>query len=116
MTKRDAAKLDVFLHKSLRRLMKIYWPMKISNEEIRKWANNSIIRGQIFHWRWKFIGYVLTMDPTKHPKTALTWAPEERRSRGRPNLEETWRRTAEKERTALGFGSWSETTMLLVTV
>ena len=34
MTKRDAAKLDVFLHKSLRRIMKIYWPMKTSNEEI----------------------------------------------------------------------------------
>ena len=28
MTKRDATKLDVFLHKSLRRLMKMYWPIK----------------------------------------------------------------------------------------
>ena len=28
MTKRDATKLDVFLHKSLRRIMKICWPMK----------------------------------------------------------------------------------------
>ena len=46
------------------------------------------------------------MDPSKHPKTALTWAPEGRRSRGRPK--ETWRRTAEKERTALGFSSWRE--------
>jgi len=35
MTKLDATKLDVFLHKSLRRIMKIYWPMKTSNEEIR---------------------------------------------------------------------------------
>ena len=42
-------------------------------------------------------------------KTALTWAPEGRRSRGRPK--ETWRRTAEKERTALGFSSWSEATV-----
>ena len=39
MTKRDGTKLDIFLHKSLGRLMKIYWPMKISNEEIRKQAN-----------------------------------------------------------------------------
>jgi len=46
------------------------------------------------------------MDPSKHPKTALTWAPEGRRRRGRPK--ETWRRTAERERAALGFGSWSE--------
>ena len=48
------------------------------------------------------------MDPTKHPKTALMWTPEGR-SRGR--LKETWWRTAEKERTALGFGSWSEATV-----
>jgi len=34
MTKQDVNKLDVFLHKSLRRIMKIYWPMKTSNEEI----------------------------------------------------------------------------------
>jgi len=109
MAKRDASKLNVFLHKSLRRLMKIYWPVKISNEEIRKRANSSTISEQIFRRRWKFIGHVLRMDPNKHPKTALTWAPEGRRSRGRPK--ETWRRTAEKERTALGFGSWSEATV-----
>ena len=46
------------------------------------------------------------MDQSKHPKKALTWAPEGRRSRGRPK--ETWRRTAERERAALGFGTWSE--------
>ena len=34
MTKRDEAKLDTFLHKCLRRLLKIYWPMKVSNEEV----------------------------------------------------------------------------------
>ena len=98
MTKRDATKLDVFLHKSLRRLMRIYWPMKISNEEVRNRANISTISEQIFRRCWKFIGHVLRMDPNKHPKTALTWAPEGSRSRGRQK--ETWRRTAERERTA----------------
>ena len=34
MTKRNEAKLDTFLHKCLRRLLKIYWPMKVSNEEV----------------------------------------------------------------------------------
>ena len=106
MTKQDANKLDVFLHKSLRRIMKIYWPMKTSNEEIRNRANISTISEQIFRRRWEFVGHILRMDPSKHPKMALTWAPEGRRSRGRPK--ETWRRTAEKERTALGFSSWNE--------
>ena len=35
MTKNDVTKLGAFLHKNLRRLMKIYWPMKVPNEEIR---------------------------------------------------------------------------------
>ena len=77
MTKRDATKLDVCLHKRLRRLMKTYWAMKVSNEEMPNRANISTISGQIFRRRWKFIGYILRMDPNKHTKTALTWAPEE---------------------------------------
>ena len=98
MTKNDATKLDVFLHKNLRRPMKIYWPMKVSNEEIRNRANISTISEQIFRRRWRFIGHVLRIDANQHPKSALTWAPEGKRSRGRPR--ETCRRTAEKERTA----------------
>ena len=31
MTKTDEQKLDAFLHKSLRRLFKIYWPMRVTN-------------------------------------------------------------------------------------
>ena len=89
--------------------MKICWPMKTSNEEIRNRANISTISEEILRRRWKFIGHLLRMDPSKHPKTALTWNPEGRRSHGRPK--ETWRRTAEKERTALGFSSWSEATV-----
>ena len=83
-TKRDAAKLNVFLHKSLRRIMKIYWPMKTSNEEIRNRANISTISEQVFRRRWKFIGHILRMDPSNHPKTTLTWAREGKRSCGRP--------------------------------
>ena len=80
MNKRDATKLDV--SQSLRRLMKIYLPMRISNKEIRKRANISTISEQIFRQRWKFIGHVLRIEPNKHPKTILTWVPEGRRSRG----------------------------------
>lgn len=106
MTKSNETKLDVFLHKSLRRLMKIYWPMKVSNKEIHNRANISPISEQIFRRRWKFIGHILRMDANQHPKTALSWAPEGRRRPGRPR--ETWRRTVEKERGTLEFKSWSE--------
>jgi len=33
MTKVDEKKLDTFLHKSLRRILKIYWQMRISGHD-----------------------------------------------------------------------------------
>lgn len=92
--------------------MRTFRNCDVKRFETQTWANISTISTiseQIFRRRLKFIGHVLRMDPNKHPKTALTWAPEGRRSRGRPK--ETWRRTTEKERTALGFISWSEATV-----
>ncbi len=36
MTKGDEERLDTFLHKALRRRLKIQSPMRIANEEIRR--------------------------------------------------------------------------------
>ena len=52
------------------------------------------------HW----IGHILRKSPNDISRTALTWAPEGKRKRGRPR--ETWRRTVEKERNQLGWQSW----------
>jgi hypothetical protein len=38
MTKGDEKLLDTFQHKCLRKILRIYWPMKTSNEEVRKAA------------------------------------------------------------------------------
>ena len=91
MTKRDEAKLDTFLHKCLRRILRIYWPMRVSNEEVRRRARTCTISA-----RWRWIGHVLRMDRHQNPRIALTWAPGGKRSRGRPK--ETWRRTVEGQR------------------
>ena len=40
------------------------------------------------------------------PRTAITWAPEGKKKRGR--LKETWRRTVERERCEMGFETWRE--------
>ena len=69
--------------------------MRLSNKEIGNQANISTISEQIYRWRWNFIGHILRMDPNKHPKTALKWAPEGKRSHGRPK--ETWSRIARKK-------------------
>ena len=93
-------------NKCLRRLLKIYWPIPVSNEEVRRRANTETISELVRKRRWTWIGHVLRMDNSCLPRIALTWAPEGKRKRGRPK--ETWRRTVEKERMALGFNSWVE--------
>ena len=49
---------------------------------------------------------VLRMEPDSIPRTAITWAPEGKRKRGRPR--ETWRRTVEREKREMGFETWRE--------
>ena len=39
MTKGDEDKLDTIQHKCLWRLLKVYWPMRVSNEEVCRRAN-----------------------------------------------------------------------------
>ena len=104
MNKGDAQRLDVFYHRCLRRILKIRWPMRMSNQEVRRRANiASTISQQIRRRRWRMIGHVLR-SKDEHTKIALSWTPQGKRSRGRPR--ETWRRTAERERKEYGFTSW----------
>ena len=105
MTKADEKRLDTFLHKCLRRIFKVHWPMRVPNDEIRRRAGIEKISTQVRRRRWKWIGHVLRMAPNRNPHVALSWAPSGKRSRGRPR--ETWRRTVVKERAELGLTSWA---------
>ena len=64
MTKRDEAKLDTFLHKCLRRLLKIYWPMEVSNEEVRRRGGTCTISEQIRRRRWRCVAYEQPTEST----------------------------------------------------
>ena len=64
MTKEDEFKLNVFQHKCLRKILKVYWPMRISNEEIREWSVTRTIDEQV-RTRWKWLGHVLRMPSDK---------------------------------------------------
>ena len=84
MIKNDEAKLNVFLHKCIRRIVKIYWPMKVTNEEIRFKTNMEEITQQIKRRCWRLIGHVLRKRLNENTRIALTWTPERKRKRGRP--------------------------------
>ena len=59
MIKSDQDRLDTFLHKCLRRILRVYWPVKVTNEEIRERASINCISEQVRRRRWKWLGYVL---------------------------------------------------------
>ena len=87
------------------RMFKIYWPMRVTNEEIRARAGLQTISKQVARRRWTWLGHVLRMDHCSHLRIALTWVPEGKRKRGRPR--ETWRRTIEREMKENGLGTWA---------
>jgi len=95
-----------FQHKCLRKILKVYWPMKVSNEEISERSGTRTIGEQVRARRWKWLRHVLRMSSDQNPKIALTWAPKGKRRRGRPR--KTWRRTINKEREHLGFKTWRD--------
>ena len=83
MTAADEHKLDVFVHTCLRRVLRIYWPTRMSNEEVRRIAGVQMVTTQIRTRRWKYIGHILRMDSEDNQRVALRWTPATRRRKRR---------------------------------
>jgi len=97
MNKCDENKIDVFQSRCLRRILKIRCQERITNKEVLKMADIENLCEVVGRRRWKSIGHIMGKELHKDCRTALTWAPEGRRKRGRP-ARTTWRRTAKRER------------------
>ena len=104
MTDKDERSLDTFVHKCLRRILKIYWPMRVTNDEVRRIANIEKISILIRKRRWRNLGHIMRRDINSHQRIALRWTPEGKRNRGRPK--ETYRRTVEREMKLVNLTSW----------
>ena len=109
MNKCDENKIDVFQSRCLRRIFKIRWQERIINKEVLKMAEIEKLSEDVRRRRWKFIGHIMREEPNNDCRTALTWATEGQRKRGRPRT--TWRRTVERERAKAGWKNWSEVQM-----
>lgn len=75
--------LDTLQYNCLRKIFKIFWPEKISNE-VEPISHQT----KIHRWKW--------INTNAHPRTACTWTTEGKRKRERSK--ETWRRTVERKR------------------
>ena len=76
--------------------------MHVPNEEVRRRANTETTSELVRKRRWTWIGHALRMDNSCFPRVALTWAPEGKRKRGRPN-EQVEKDCGERENSGNGF-------------
>ena len=107
LTAKLAHKLETFQNRCLRKILGVFWPNTITNEELHRETDATSLATQIKKRRWRWLGHVCRMSPGAMPKTALRWTADGKRRRGRPK--ETWRRTVEKEKKECGL-TWNTIT------
>ena len=101
--------LQVLVNRSIRRIMKIFWPVQISNQEMWARAKQKPTELEIRQRKWGWLGHTLRRPPGDIAKAALEWNPKWTRSRGRPRT--TWRRTIFEEIRHQGK-TWNEVKVL----
>ena len=89
------AKLQVFINKSLRKILRIFWPDQITNNELWKRTKQLRINLQIRKCKWGWLGHTLRKPSKGTARQALQWNPQGKQGRERPR--NTWRRTVLEE-------------------
>ena len=64
ITVADEERLNRFQRKCLRKILRIFWPMKVTNEELYRWTKAVPVDELIRKRRWKLIGHILRKDQT----------------------------------------------------
>jgi hypothetical protein len=88
-------KLQVFINRCLRTVLKIWWPRTITNEELWMKTGQVEIAHEIRKRKLGWMGHTLRKDDKEICKRALYWNPIGRRKIGRPK--ETWKRSTLRE-------------------
>ena len=104
-TKGTIKKVQTFVNKCLRTILKIKWFDRIRNEELWERAGQAPMQQVIAERKWRWIGHTLRKPVKCIARQALKWNPQGTRSRKRPR--ETWRRCVEREMAQRGL-TWGE--------
>lgn len=102
---RELQTIQAFVNRCLRRILRIFWPNIITNNElwVRTWQTP--IRSDIKRRKWSWLGHILRKPQDDITRQSIEWSPQGSRRRGRPS--KTWRRLVEIEAAEVGV-SWGE--------
>ena len=91
VTERIKQLLQVFVNRCLRKILRIFWPNVISNQDLWNQAEMRDINLEVRKRKFGWIGHTLRRDPSEICYKALVYNPQGSRRRGRPR--NTWRRS-----------------------
>lgn len=109
LTKEALRRLEVFLNKRLRFILRLWWPIHVTTEELLRMANQEPLENVIRRRRWRWLGHTLRKDPNRITRQSIEWNPQGKRHRGRPKM--TWRRGLNKDLNAANK-TWGEVKVL----
>jgi hypothetical protein len=95
-------KLQTFVNRCLRYILRIWWPKTISNKDLWKVTRQKDINVEIRKRKFRWISHTLRKEDGEISKAALLWNPQ--KSRERERLRYSWRRSVIKE----AGRSWNE--------
>ena len=98
-------KIQSFINQCLRRMLRIFWPNRISNKDLWQETNQLPPPLQIRKRKWTWIGHTLRKNPGSITRQSLQWNPQGSRARGRPR--NSWRRSTTDEMKKAGY-TWHQ--------
>ena len=101
----ETNKIQTFINRSLRNILKLKWYDKVENTKLWEMCGQKAIEKQILERKWRWIGHTLRKDTNNRTRQSLEWNPQGKRRRGRPK--KTWRRSVMDEAERMGK-SWKE--------
>jgi len=75
LTKTIMHQLQVLVNRCIRRILKIFWPVQISNQEQWARAKQRTIELEIRQRKWGWLGHTFRRPPGDIAKAALEWNP-----------------------------------------
>ena len=105
VTKASNNRIQTFVNRCLRHILRVRWQDKVRNEDLWKRAEQQPLHLQVRKRKWRWLGHTLRKPFANVTRHALRWTPQGKRNRGRPKT--TWRRSIDAEVKQTGM-SWNQ--------
>lgn len=95
VNKKQINSLQSFVNRCLRKILRIYWPNTISNNDLWERTNQTPIIKEIKRRKWRWLGHTLRKPNNDITKQATEFTIKGSRKQGRPAM--TWKRQIAQE-------------------